>query len=297
MTSTAAAEWTRRSERGSLPLYRFMVWFSLRLGRPAARVLLRLIAAYFLAFGNAARRASKEYLTLCLGRTPTLAEQYRLFFSFASTVHDRVFFLRERFDLFEIEMHGEEIIDEHGAFLMGAHLGSFEALRAAGRRGERTIAMAMYEENARKINAVLSAINPALAKDVVALGRIDSMLELGERLDAGALVGVLADRTLGDEAVIDVEFFGRPAPFPTGPMRMAAALRRRVYFMTGLYRGGNRYELFFEELADFSGAEAVSRGDRERRVNEAVARYAQRLEHYCRMAPDNWFNFHRFWRP
>jgi predicted LPLAT superfamily acyltransferase len=296
MTSTTAAEWTRRSERGSLPLYRFMVWFSLRLGRPAARVLLRVIAAYFLAFGNAARRAAHEYLTLCLGRSPTLAEQYRLFFSFASTVHDRVFFLRDRFELFDIEMHGAELFGSSGAFLMGAHLGSFEALRATGRRGARNIAMAMYEENARKINSVLSAINPALGKDIVALGRIDSMLELGERLDGGALVGVLADRTLGNEAVIDVPFFGRPAPFPTGPMRMAAALRRKVYFMTALYRGGNRYEIHFEELVDFSGTAGVGRGEREQRVNAAVARYAERLEHYCRQAPDNWFNFHRFWR-
>jgi predicted LPLAT superfamily acyltransferase len=295
----ASAAWTRRSERGSLPLYRFMVWFSLRLGRPAARLLLRLIAAYFLAFGGAARRASREYLQRCLGRKPTLADAYRHFFAFASIVHDRVFFLKGRFDLFELELHGAELIEDGaGAFLMGSHLGSFEALRAAGRnRAKRRVAMAMYEENARKINAVLTAIDPQLARDIVKLGRLDSMLELQERLDGGAVIGVLADRTLGDDPVITVDFLGAPAPFPTGPMRMAAALRRRVFFMTALYRGGNRYELHFEELADFSAAEGAKRGERDRLVEAAVRRYAARLEHYCRLAPDNWFNFHSFWHP
>ena len=32
-------------------------------------------------------------------------------------------------------------------------------------------------------------------------------------------------------------------------------------------------------------------------IEEAVTRYAKRLEHYAREAPSNWFNFHDFWTP
>jgi predicted LPLAT superfamily acyltransferase len=77
-------------------------------------------------------------------------------------------------------------------------------------------------------------------------------------------------------------------------MRMAAVLRQRVFFMAGLYRGGNRYDVIFEELADFTHA-AGGRGERAALVEAAIARYAARLEHYARQAPDNWFNFHDFW--
>ena len=156
--------------------------------------------------------------------------------------------------------------------------------------------MAMYEDNARRINAALAAIDPAAMTDIVSLGHADSMLELAERLDAGALVGMLADRTLGREPVTPVDFLGEPAPFPTGPMRIAAALRRRVIFMVGLYRGGNRYEIRFEPLADFTDLDTVARATRERRVEAGVAAYAKRLEHYAREAPSNWFNFYDFWR-
>ena len=86
------------------------------------------------------------------------------------------------------------------------------------------------------------------------------------------------------------------APFPTGPMRMAAALRTRVFFMAGLYRGGNRYEVRFEPLADFTALEGLARAERDKLVNDAVVRYARCLERHCRMAPDNFFNFHPFWR-
>jgi predicted LPLAT superfamily acyltransferase len=295
-SAAASSEWTRRGERGSVPLYRFIVWFSLTLGRAPARVLLRIIAAYFLAFGGAAGRASREFLARCLGRRPTLAEQYRHVLTFASTLHDRVFFLRDRFELFDLEVHGAGLFDEGGALLMGSHLGSFEALRAAARGVKRRVAMAMFEDNARKVNAVLMALAPHLREDIVPLGRLDTMLELKSRLDEGAFVGVLADRTLEGDAqgTLECDFLGQPARFPLGPMRMAAAMRARVMFMAALYRGGNRYEIRFEPLADFTDVRG-GRGEREGRVRDAVRAYVARLELYARSAPDNWFNFFPFW--
>ena len=294
----AAAEWTRTSERGSLPLIRLMVWFSLTLGRAAGRVPLRIIAAYFLVFGGKSGRAIRGFLRRCLGRKPTVAEQYRTYMSFASTLHDRIYFLKDRFDLFEIQRHGHEPLEAGGgALLMGAHLGSFEAMRACGRSmAHRRVVMVMYEENARQINGVLAAVMPGAMQDVVPLGRIESMLHVGQCLDEGALVGVLADRTLGEEPTMSIPFLGEDAPFPLGPMRMAAVLRRRVYFMTGLYRGDNRYELCFEPIADFTDLEGLTRAERDRRIRAAVVRYAERLEHYCREAPHNWFNFFDFWK-
>lgn len=294
MTSTP--EWARREERGSLPLVRLMVWLSLAMGRRASRILLRGIAAYFFASGGAARRACRDFLTRCLGRPPTLAEQFRTFFSFAATIHDRVYFLKDRFDLFDIDARGHEVLTDEGALLMGGHLGSFEAMRACGQHfTHRDVAMAMYEANAQKVRAALEAIAPNASRDIVRLGRVDSMLELSARLEAGWLVGVLADRTFGPEPTVQIPFFGAPAAFPTGPMRMAAALRRRVFFMAGTYRGGNRYELRFEPLADFTDLEGASRAERDARVRSAIEAYAARLEHYARAAPDNWFNFFDFW--
>ena len=295
-TPAPTAEWRRRAERGSLPLIRFMAWASVRFGRRASRVLLRIIAAYFLVFGGSARRASHAFLERSLGRAPTLAEQYRLVFAFAACLHDRIYFLKDRFDLFDIEVHGAELVDAGSALLMGAHFGSFEALRACGRHlGHRRVVMAMHEDNARQTNSVLLAVDPAALEGVVALGRAQSMIDLAGRLEEGALVGMLADRTLGNEPMASIDFLGSPAPFPTGPMRVAAALRQRVLFMVGIYLGGNRYEIHLEPLADFSTLESLSREERKARVHEAIVAYAGRLEHYARYAPENWFNFHDFW--
>lgn len=298
-STDSQASWTQAPERSNLAILRLMVWISLRLGRPISRVVLHGIAAYFLAFAPAARRASRDYLRRALDREPTLADCYRHVLAFASTIHDRVYLLNERFDLFDIDIVGRELVHDamaggQGVLLMGAHLGSFEVMRAFGRhQAGRPISMMMYEENARKINAILAAINPAAAQDIIPLGRVDSMLQAKEKLDAGHFVGMLADRGLGGDAVRELDFLGAPAPFPVGSFRVAAMLRRPVLFMTGLYLGGNRYRVHFEPLVDFS---SVERAGRDAAIAEAQRRYVARLERFCREAPYNWFNFFDFWK-
>lgn len=296
--AASAAEWVRRRERGSTWLLRLMALLSLRLGRRAGRLVLYFIAAYFFLFAPQARRASLTYLRRVLGRRPTAKDRFRQVMTFATTIHDRVYLLNDRFDLFDITVAGEELMQARlraggGAFLVGAHLGSFEVTRALGRRQpDLRVAMVAYEANARKINAMIAAINPGLAGGTVALGSAEAMLRVQALLDEGAFVGMLGDRTPGGEPTEPVEFLGEAARFPLGPMRLAALLQRQVILMLGVYCGGNRYRVVFEEIADFSG---VGRGQREGAIREAVARYSGRLESYCRAYPYNWFNFFDFW--
>ncbi|MGA8259602.1 MAG: hypothetical protein WB783_05250 [Arenicellales bacterium] len=299
-TTAGRTTWAQTPERGNMFMMRVMTWLSLRLGRRAARSVLHLIAAYFVVFAPTSRRASSDYLRRALGRAPRWREIYRHFFTFAATIHDRIYLLNRRFDLFELEVHGEttlfEVIRKHnGVFLMGAHLGSFEIIHALGRENtDLHIARVMYEENARNINAMFAAINPAAVPDTIGLGHVDSMLRVQERLDEGGVVGVLADRAHGESTLYPVTILGADACLPSGPFRMAALLRRPVMFMTGLYLGGNSYAIHFDPIADFS---EIGHDERNSAVETAMVRYAQVLDQYCRKAPYNWFNFFNFWQP
>ena len=294
------AEWTTRPERSNMLMLRVMSWISLTLGRPLSRAVLVGISLYFLLFSPRARGASRAYLARALGRPPRWFERFRHFHSFATCIHDRVYLLHGRYDLFDIQVHGREVFDAayakgQGLFLMGAHMGSFELARAVGRQqpGLR-VAMVMYEENARQINAALAAISPTSVQDIIPLGQLDSMLQVQARLDEGVVLGVLADRALDTGPTLTLPFLGRPAAFPLGSMRLAAMLRRPVVFMTGLYLGGNRYAIHFEALADFTH---VERAGRDAAIRQAVTAYAACLERHCRAAPFNWFNFFDFWQP
>jgi predicted LPLAT superfamily acyltransferase len=291
-------EWTVRSERGALPLIKLGVWIALRIGRRAARIFLYPTCLYFLLSSKRAARNSREYLARALDRAPGPVDVFRHYLTFASCVLDRVFLLNEEIDRFDVRVHGDDVVRSimqrgSGCILFGAHFGSFEVIRAVGRRqGHVPISLVMYEENARKIRTALAAINPQLEAEVIGLGRPESLITVAERLDRGHFVGLLPDRNVSGEDRARYSFLGAPAEFPRGPFRMAMLLRKPVVMMVGIYRGGRCYEIFFEPLIDPSEAVAA---DMDAAIEQAMRRYVAQLENYCRAAPFNWFNFYDFW--
>jgi predicted LPLAT superfamily acyltransferase len=293
-----APAWLQRKERGSLLLLRFMTWLSLTLGRRLTRPVVYGIALYFLVAVPAARTASRHYLQRVLGRPAGWREMYRHILAFASTIHDRVYLLNDRHDLFEIRTYGEELFLEPnasagGLMIFGAHLGSFEVLRTLARKNtSRRVCAAMYPENARHLNSMLARVNARIIEDIIPLGHLDAIFKLNEQIESGAMVALLADRAVGSDTHLAVPFLGESAPFPMGPFKLAAIVRRPVYFMTGLYRGGNRYDIHFERLADFGH---IPPGQRDATIEAAIRRYAELVEQHCRLAPYNWFNFYDFW--
>src|SRR5213082_94132 len=65
-----------------------------------------------------------------------------------------------------------------------------------------------------------------------------------------------------------------------------------VILFFGLYRGKHHYEIYFEHFADEI---TLNRDRRAEDIQLWMQRYAERLEHYTRLAPYNWFNFYPFW--
>jgi hypothetical protein len=298
------ASWAAERERSNLWVLRLMRWIAVAAGRPIARLVLHPITLYFLIANGRARRESARYLGKALKRPAGLADVYRHIHRFASTVLDRVYFLQERFDQFELRSSGAEPVHAllargEGVMLAGAHLGSFEALRATAQSSGARVAMLMYEDNARLINATLAAVAPKAQLHTIALGRAGAMLSLRRWLDEGGLAGLLADRTLPGHSersrTLTLDFLGTPARFSDGPFRLAAMLHRPLYFMAGLYEGGNRYELRFVQLADFRPDAPTGGLNTDQRVRAAMESYVALLASLCVESPYNWFNFYDFW--
>jgi predicted LPLAT superfamily acyltransferase len=290
--------WAEAPERGSQAIMRLVTWLALKLGRAGTRWLLYPMSLYYLAFAPRARRASRIFLGRALERKATAGDVLRNFLTFAATLHDRIYLLCGRFENLDIAFAGAPQFDAilaqgRGCILLGSHLGSFEALRALGRHAKRyPINIVMYEGATQKVSGVLDTLAPELKARVITPGRPETMLRIKECLERGEIVGILGDRPFGSEKTSLCPFLGVPARFPHGPFRLAMVLDAPLVLFFGLYLGGNRYQICLEELAERPAAEREARAEAATRW---VKRYVERLEHYARSAPYNWFNFYDFW--
>jgi predicted LPLAT superfamily acyltransferase len=293
-----ANRWGDLPERGSPTSLRLIAWIAVHIGRWATRLLLYPITWYFVFSAREARPVSYDYLRRVRGRPARWWHVFRHFHCFAATILDRLYLLRGEFERFDVTLHEKEILlreieSGKGCILLGSHLGSFEVLRTLGVTQQNfPLKVLMDTAHNRNITRFLDALNEKIAGTVIVPDRPDTLLRVKEDLDAGFLIGMLGDRLSSGDKTTQCQFLGAPATFPAGPILLAAMMHCPVILFFGLYRGGNDYDIYFEHFA-----EEITL-DREHRMGDVqhwMQRYAERLEHYARLAPYNWFNFYSLW--
>ena len=300
---TAPASWHRLRERGSLLGMRFVVWLYRVFGRRLCGVMIVPVIGYFFLTGGQARRASRRYLEhlhrwsggrLPRRRGPTWWDGFRHFLEFGRNILDRVGFWLGDTSGLDLIVHGGEHLTRlresgQGAIFVGAHLGSFDALRLYAAREDAVVNVVMYLEHARMINAIFKQLRPTIDLRMITPdpGSVAWLFELRARVAAGEMLGLLGDRVRPQEGrrVSRLPFLGVPARFPQGPFLLAARLRCPILSLVGFRRDHRRYEIFVEPLG---GRSAGS-------VEELLSAYVSRLEAYCALAPYQWFNFYDFW--
>jgi len=293
------ATWLNKRERGTLLGMRLALGMASLLGRGAMRPFVALVALWYRLFDRGTVAASRDWLRRVHGRPPRRGEIHAHIRCFTQVTLDRFYFLQGRTRGLVITSTGYAHIRRQqetgrGAILLGAHLGSFEAMRAGGAATGLPINVLGYFANARMINAFFQRLNPGMAARVIHLGEdpVGVMAAVRERLEAGEFVALLGDRPGLNDRVVRVPFLGQEASFPAGPFLLASLLRCPVFLVFGLYSEPNRYDLHCEPFAERID---LPRADRSRALQEVVRRYAGRLEARAREAPGNWFNFHDFW--
>lgn len=292
--------WTAVGEKGSILGIRVVLFAATVLGRRAAMALLHPIVLYFVLVHGAVRRASVGYLRRVLPEEPGLGAVYRHVLCFAKVTVDRVFMLRGRDDLFDVGYMGHPLLEAfsregRGAILLSAHVGSRSAMELGGQSDRFRIHVVGRFGNTPQINRILAAVNPRSGTRLVDLDPTSprSILALKEMIADGCLLAMTADRTTPGDRCLEVPFLGGMARFPLGPFLLASLLDCPMVLVFALYDDPNRYELYCEEFHASLRAERRARGAEG--IEDAVRKYASRLEAYCRAAPYNWFNFYDFW--
>jgi predicted LPLAT superfamily acyltransferase len=302
--------WGRIAERGSIWGIRFTAACYRVLGRRASLPLVYGVVTYFYLTDAPGRRASLAYLRRVhstaegrrtLPRPPGQRECFRHYRTFALAIVDRLAIWFGRGDEFEFAAHGLEYVDGlaeqgRGALLLGAHLGSFDALRLLARRAGRTVNVLMFTANAERINRVLRELAPEIEDQVISVdpASVQTVFTIRERLRRGEHVAILADRIeIGArDRALQVPLLGGLVELPQAPILLAGLLGCPLVSIVALREGPGRYQVHLDVLAE---RVRLPRRDRTAAVAALLTSYARRLEHHCLAFPYQWFNFFDYW--
>jgi predicted LPLAT superfamily acyltransferase len=298
--------WSEVPERGDVAGMRFL-YAAYQLGRWASSLLLCPVVAYFWLTAKIPRRASREYLSRvrahfrAMGRRPpeTLTTLNH-FFAFGRSVLDKGAMWGGSFPG-PVEFDDPQLFKRlcemgRGALFIGSHLGNLEVLRAyaATEQGLKVNAL-VSSRNSPKQSRFAATVGPRALERMIEIDTLgpESVIALQDRIRAGEHIAIAADRVSirHKERSIHVPFFGRPAPFPEGPFILASLLACPVYLLFCV-ANGKGYRVYIEPFADTL---ILPRARRHATLERLIARYAQRLEAFCLLAPTQWFNFFDFW--
>ncbi|HEI8867237.1 TPA: glycosyltransferase family 2 protein [Serratia odorifera] len=304
--------WATTRERRGLWGIRLMLKVYRLFGRRAFQLLLYPVIGYFWLTGRTQRTASREYLQrlqhFARQRQQTVPQplnSYRHFMRFGDAMLDKLASWQgdlHDMTLVDRQRCQQQIASGKGTLILASHLGDIESCRALGELGDGVkINALVFTEHAERFNQVMKEVNPRANLNLIQVSSLgpDTAMRLMDKLDAGEWVAIVGDRTSAGQyqrgeqpRVVWSSFLGQPAPFPQGPFVLASALRCPVFLMFGLKQQG-QLRVYFEPFAD---PLALPRAERQQALQQAVDRYAARLEHYCLLAPLDWFNFFNFWQ-
>jgi predicted LPLAT superfamily acyltransferase len=294
-------DWARERERGSNWALRCLFWAFNAFGCNVVQGLLYPIVFYFVITGKRSRRASKEYFARLhqfapSAPSPSFKQVYLHHLEFAQTLLERVQLWQGKVEGFKFTGEGRELLEKPrglGCLLIGAHFGSFDALRILAQGMDCRVNVVMYRAHATLINRFLEELNPETNLRVIELspGDSEAILRLRACIDNGEHVALLADRLApgSKQRVQNLEFLGSIAPFPENPWLLASIFGCPVIFVAAARIANRSYRVYVEVLAEKVRRDPAT-------VGTLMRRFAARIEALCIAHPRQWFNFFDFWK-
>jgi KDO2-lipid IV(A) lauroyltransferase len=196
-------------------------------------------------------------------------------------------------DLFHYTVRGDwarlraQVRSGRGAILASAHLGNWHGGGVMVARHGLPVRAVMYRNRAG------DAMDLGLARrGGVGQAWVDgdpfSMMELVRALRGGEILAMLADNPWGGRA-LDVPFFGRPAPFPLGPVKLARLAGVPIFPAFCTWTRPREYEATLCDPVEVGG------GDPEAAERAALEALARRIEEFVSRNLHVWFNFEPVW--
>jgi KDO2-lipid IV(A) lauroyltransferase len=176
-----------------------------------------------------------------------------------------------------------------GIILVTGHYGNWEIAAAAVASRGLPIGAIVRRQGNRLVDERLQQLRRNLGVETIYQGQAPSRVP--RLLRSNGVVGIVGDQDARRSGIF-VPFFGRLASTHRGPALFALRLGAPVFSCTARRMPGKdvRYEVRGERV------EFERTGELDRDVNALTSELARRLEKEIRLAPEQYFWFHKRWK-
>lgn len=284
--------------RGGVLGYKIFVWTLKYLGISFAYFLLCFVVSYFILSSGKAFKAIFSYFHQILryGRFRSLFSIYKNYYIFGQILLDKIAILAGFQGKFTFDFEGEEYLRkmERGGLLISAHVGNWEIAGNLLKRLEKKIHILLFDAEHQQIKGYMSEVLTNRSVDFIVIrDDFSHLLEIKQALTNGEIIAMHGDRFIEGNKTVKVDFMGKPASFPTGPVNMAAKFRVPVSYVFAVKETKNHYHFYATPLHQIEYSGNLIR--REQALRSAVEKYVVALEKVVMKYPLQWFNYYDFW--
>lgn len=285
--------------RGGVLGYKIFVWTLKYPGLRFAYFLLSFVVLYFVATSGKAFRAIFHFYhgQMRFSRVKSFLSIYRNYYMFGQILLDKIAMLAGFQQKFTFDFEGEEFLRQmhDGGLLVSAHVGNWEIAGQLLNRLEKRINIILFDAEHQRIKGYLSDVmNTRVVNFIVIRDDFSHLVEIRQALANKEIVAMHGDRYLEGNRTVIIDFMGKPAAFPIGPVNMAAKFRVPVSFVFAVKETSSHYHFYATPLQRVAFTSNLKQ--REEIYREILGVYVAKFEQILRKYPHQWFNYYDFWK-
>lgn len=284
--------------RGGLLGYKIFIWVLKYPGLPFAYFLLYFVTAYFFITSRKSVQPIYRFYAgiMHYGKTRSMISVYRNFYMFGQILLDKIAMLAGFQQRFTFDFEGEEYLRQmqDGGLLVSAHVGNWEIAGQLLNRLEKRINIILFDAEHQRIKGYLSdVLTNRNVHFIIIREDFSHLAEIKQALAGREIVAMHGDRFIEGNKTLTLNFMGKPALFPIGPVNLAARFGVPVSFVYAVKESRKHYHFYATPLQriPFSG----NLKKREESFREILKIYIGSLEKILKKYPMQWFNYYDFW--
>ena len=285
--------------RGGVTGYKIFVWTIQHFGLSFAYFLLYFVVTYFIFTSRKAFVSLFRYFHLIhnYGRLKSLRSIFKNYYIFGQVLLDKLAMLAGFQNKFTFDFEGEEYLRQmdKGGLLISGHVGNWEIAGQLLNRLGKTINILLLDAEHQQIKSYLSDVLTNRNVNFIVIKEDYSHLEqIRSAFGRGEIIAMHGDRFIEGNKIMVFDFLGKPAPFPTGPVNIAARFGVPVSYVFAIKETRSHYHFYATPLRTVLFSNNLQK--RNEYLKEALEAFVRTLENIVMKYPLHWFNYYDFWK-